>query len=1002
MLKLYRSGSSQKNTNAIRLLSNVAREYYKTGDEQIAKTFLEMLRIFDREYNGALNWRKTPPSFRFEELPRSVNLVEGSNSFTGKEMVFCANVLRKVTEHCMDYWEMREPMKLYNSGTIKYLTNHPLFASRGISAASIYLLERFNIPAAKYWDAVSTHAYKGIEQSKQGPEDAGSYQWICRRLYTEFCICSGRLPYNTQNMRYYIDYALAHFNQMGVGVGYGDTPPLSVISGWSFLKFGKLLYDDKLCEYMLARIKNEYVKKAVANMNLNPEVKFEPRMLGLTVFPLDKFLVKYFNIGGIYKNTPLNKAVFRSGYSPASEYLMLGGLNTLAVHGHRDANAIVQYSRGDRYWLIDGDYIKSFPREHNSMIISGNGKVPDQRRISRYRRDSFAELDMDAASPNGEQGITVTSLRNHAGLDWSRNIFWNSLNGFWVIDQLVAVKAGQYVTKCLWRTLGDVSVKDNTVKVVQKKSQDSEIPDTMFIARGDKAATFVTEQLDYGHGGEFGYYDSYKFASPVTKVITELKESSLSEGQQVDYVNFFMTQTGEKTPEVRRVGRNAWIMSGDKAQFVSTGNFESPELKVKADRILISENGICAVTLSKLEIGGKAVKLSGCKNFYSDFGRGSLKNIQFKNFQVIAQRLFHETKTIQISKLRAINVVAFNAEKVIKTNMSLTAMVTSSNRIVCGFSNGTVVAYNEQGGKLWDLKMNAPITALCAVVNAGATYWAVGTRYDNRKSQKGFVVLISDKGKICWQKKIMPYHGRPGTVRTIIAAKLRPGSKQQVVAGTEAWKYVAFDQKGNRIWTFPVFHAATVSAAGDMTGNGLDEVALGTEYPYHWIVNSRGKKLKAILSSPGDWTVKVADINGDGRKEAIWGREDGYIKVMRPCKSEKRYMWEANVGGLPTGIEVLPGKRIAVSTENNSVVFLSASGNRIKTVYLPEYLLGIKLAGKSLYAACRDGYVYKLSAQGTVVAKYEVPDFKNSLMRLFLGEVSGRLIVGFDKTISIF
>jgi putative pyrroloquinoline-quinone binding quinoprotein len=991
----------RKNMDAIRVISNVARKYNNTGDEKLIKLFMQLMTVFRTNYESSKTWRKTPPSFRAQELAFAIDLVDESSDFSNQDKVFCGNVLRQITEDCMNYYEMREPIMLYNAGKTAYLTNHPIFASRSVSAMGRYLQKSFNIPAANYWIAVSDNAYKEIASADQGPEDAGNYQWMCRRLYNDYALQSGSLPLLTPNLKQYIDFAIAHFNQMGLGADYGDSPPFQTMAPIHFPIAGYKFFDDKLSGHIINSVKtNSFVLALTRKMGVPKKLNYSPRMLGLTVFPIADSLKNYYKVTTSRKL--LNKAVFRSGYEPDDEYLMLGGINSPNYHGHLDANAIIQYSRGDRYWLIDGDYIKAFPREHNSMIISRNATVPDQRRIAPFRQDSFAELECSASAPDGSQGISVTTLRKHAGMNWTRNIFWSSLNGFWVIDQLKAQEAGNYVIKCIWRTLGEVSVNKETIKIKQKKSINQDIPHHMFIARGDEATTTIAEQLDYAHGGPFGYYDSYKFAAPTTKVISETNEITLNKGGQIDYVNFLETLPGDKPkpPQVRKAGSSSWVVNGSELQLVVIGELNSPSIKLKAERALVSRHGIIAIKASKLQIGKQAIDLPNKANFYGSFGKGKLKNIKVAQIKKILQDIYNKSSITKLRKTSNINVPELSSNRVINTHEDITAMSIADNKIVCGLSNGDVIAYDTSGNKLWQTKVKAQVKALCPVKNDNKTFWAVGTGYDNRKSKKGCVALISDQGKLCWQQAISPYHSRPGTIRTIIAAKLMPGKNQQIVAGSEAWKYIAFDLTGKKLWTFPVLHSATVSAAADMTGNGLDEVALGTEYPYHWIVDGKGKKLKTVLSSPGDWSVLTTDITMNSKQEVVWGREDGYIKVMRPGNLERKYLWSTNVGGLPTGIVALPDGELAVSTSNNAVVFVNRFGVKKDILYFPGFLYDLKKINGYFYTICRDGYIYKFT-DSKIVGKFKIQDFKINLLLPFIASVKHSPVIAFGRHVTI-
>lgn len=991
-------------TDAIRFVSNVARMYRDTLEQRILPyTFMSLMRIISENYESSrLATGAAPPSFRAHELAFAVDIMDDCPYLSDDDLVLCGNVVRKITEDCMDYWEMKRPMELYETGETEFLTNHPLFASRSVSAMSRFLDKRFSIPAANYWIAVSRHAFASIGEAKYGPEDAAGYQWFCNRIYRNFILDSGHSAQSNDYTRDYIDFAIGHFNQMGKVVSYGDSIPMTVISPIHQLALGYQEYNDSLSAYLINKCRNysSFVDAIAEKLNLPENVKYEPRMLGLTVFESDDFLKDYYNADT--QQPLLNKAVFRSGYEPNDEFIMLGGLNLQYQHGHLDGNAIIEYSHGDRYWLVDGDYIKAFQEHHNSVIVSKDTQVPELGRGTVTNERNFAHIRASALSEDSSRAIFASSIVDYAGMEWTRNIFWTSLNGFWVIDNMLAQEKGNYVVKCVWRTLGELQVNDDYVRITQKGSDDISIPDQMFIIRADQAKTSYYEQFDYGHNGQQGYYYDYKYASPETKAINQTYNKQLDINDELNFVNFFKTTSQNKSfnGKIRKLSDQIWIIKADSYQLVSIGKIDLPLLKVDAEKVLFTENGLLAANSTKVVIDGKRVNITPGENFSCNFD-GDNSPVAKEKIQTILQQLWNSSEQITKPKEKAIDAPLFAASQTINTTSPITAAAADQARLVVGLENGSVEGYDNSGTKLWKVDLGAKISALTAVKNQNDTYWAVGTECPDLQSNGGYVGLISNTGKLVW-KHIIDYNkrGRPSAVRTITSAKLLEGNTEQIVAGVESWRYYAFDTEGNQLWIFPVLHSATVCAAADMTGDGIDELALGCEYYYHWLVDADGKELKdRVLNSPGDVYATMADTNNDGTKEAIFARNDGFVMSLRAGNKESGHYWRVNVGGVASGIVDLGNARLAIATSNNSVVFLN-NGKKEDFIYLPDALLNIAKIKNNLYTCCRDGYAYKIRGKD-IVGKFKIPQFENNLLDPKFCEIEGKAALIFGTKISI-
>jgi hypothetical protein len=421
-------------------------------------------------------------------------------------------------------------------------------------------------------------------------------------------------------------------------------------------------------------------------------------------------------------------------------------------------------------------------------------------------------------------------------------------------------------------------------------------------------------------------------------------------------------------------------------------------IKVDADHSLITEKAILINNIKSLSIKGKPINVVSGEDFSCNFGEKALSDISQHKIISIFEDIWNKFDGIEPFIEKDYDYKLLFAEKTVKTSSSIIATASDGKIFVAGFDNGKVESFDAGGASLWQAQLPAEIRAISPVKKGASTYWAIGTEYENRDILRGYVALISDTGKILWENPIEPFSGRPGSVRTITSAKIIEGSNEQIVAGAECWKYFAFDIEGKEIWTFPVLHASSICLAGDMTGNGIDEVALGTEYYYHWIVDADGKRLKSVLSGTGDVSIAIADTNNNGINETIFGRDDGFIKFLRIDDGRKGYFQTVNVGGVPVGIVDLSNGSLAVATSNNAVVFVNGD-KKEHVLYLPDALVNLTKIGNYLYTCCRDGYVYKIRDRD-IVGRFDIPQFENNLLSPYLCEVDGKAVVIFGKDIS--
>ena len=463
-----RSGHD-KLASASARLGDAARGYLLTGDDAFGRLYAALLTPTAEFYQHT---HAEPPTFQIPDLVMGLDQVEESTGMTPEDRLRAAEWLRVIAEDTMKFWEMRNPIRLYAAGTLGPIWNHETHPALGMGHAAQYLRTHYEVPATAYWEAVADHLFKGQVNVDQPLEDSANYQWLVHQHMTRYVLVTGRLTelLTGNGLRQHLEYAIASHNNLGWEATHGDAwEPLGSIAGASFA-VGAAIFGTPRYGFMLDLIGRPSSASLWQFAGVTPS-EAPADHVGLRLFTVHPDRVKAFGIEGIAPDRVLDKAVFRSGWDPRDEYLMLDGLN-VGNHKHVDANAIISFVSNRRLWLTDMDYIRSAPKHHNSIAVTRDGIAPDQRPASRGSAQVIAAPPLAAervASAAGDgMALTQTRLSDYAGLDWQRNLFWVAGNGIVVIDELTARQAGDYVTRSTWRTLGEADLVGQAVHARQR------------------------------------------------------------------------------------------------------------------------------------------------------------------------------------------------------------------------------------------------------------------------------------------------------------------------------------------------------------------------------------------------------------------------------------------------------------------------------------------------------------------------------------------------------
>ncbi len=473
---------------------SAARTYYFSGDDSYGRLCARLIRLLGRRF--AEDKRIKPPTFVMHRVAMAVDQVEESRGLTDADRLAAAEWLRQLAERTMKFWEMRQAIKRYLRGDESPIWNHETHPARSLAHIIQFLRPRYDLPAADYWDAVVDHLFACQVRCGHPLEDSANYEWIVPLQTLTYVLATGRhWDYLTSpQLKRFMDYAIASHDSLGNEATHGDAWRPFGSCAASLFSLAVTFNKDPRCQFVLDRLRRG--EPGLWSYPIRIPARPPQDHVGLRTFPLPRPLVAAFGIEGLPPDRVLDKAVFRSGWDRDADYLMLDGLN-VGNHKHCDANAIIRFSTRRRYWLVDMDYIRAAPKHHNSLTVVRDGVAQDQCSTSRGAAQVIAEPPFAAELLHAAQArgcaFTQSRLRDDAGADWTRTIFWKAKDFFVVIDRVEARKAGDYVVRCFWRTLGKATIKDNVLHVIQKGEHRTGNDDLRVIDdQGRRVVEFVT------------------------------------------------------------------------------------------------------------------------------------------------------------------------------------------------------------------------------------------------------------------------------------------------------------------------------------------------------------------------------------------------------------------------------------------------------------------------------------------------------------------------------
>ncbi len=161
---------------------------------------------------------------------------------------------------------------------------------------------------------------------------------------------------------------------------------------------------------------------------------------------------------------------------------------------------------------------------------------------------------------------------------------------------------------------------------------------------------------------------------------------------------------------------------------------------------------------------------------------------------------------------------------------------------------------------------------------------------------------FSADGALRWKIKPPPRtYARPGyrgvlpftgAQKVVLAADLDGDGKREIVAGAGNWRVYCFSCDGKLIWDECNWaHQPTCAAAYDLDRDGVKEVIVGNDYASAHVYRHPTGRIAFTAPATGHagpTALAAGDLDGDGRGDLVIGDRAGRITFFEPWNAKKR------------------------------------------------------------------------------------------------------------------
>ncbi len=948
--------------SGISRLISAGVEYHRSGDAARAKVCHELFAALE-EYYRTDRYINEGGMARYDRDFRDAftyqvavvwDLVEETGLFSREERLAITNLLVRLALECTVYqrWNTPEAVKRWEAND-DIVHNHLTFPALSVYFVGQYLKRHYQADYVDDWLAVARGIFHGQSRSSKPMEDSAGYQWL-PLIHTMIYSLAENKPafFEDGHAREAADSALMAMDNAGYQPAYGDHPgltgssclaPVLQVAGWYYRSPGFVWGAD------LAGRGTEYYLGQPYLSSVKPEPPKDH--LGLRISRLPRQCYEFVSRNktkGDGPNLPpedvFDKLTLRGGWRNADEYLFLDG-HGRGNHMHFDTQAIISYAAGGRPLLVDGEYIKSQPKYHNSLVVIRDGQAAPVPAVAGLAR----------ADDLGASAWSRTWVKDYNGADWTRCLLWRRGGYLLVRDEVRANTPGHYTLRCCWRPWGKAELRDGILEV-------EHTPMRLLLANADGApATLETmktvESLPVGR-------------------LSQQVSVELAKGRTYRFLNVIRSQPLEETGTlaVRQVGEDVVAIQRPKGCDVAAfdpGDGTLPGVSSDAEVVVLGTDRLIVIGGKSLAAGERIVEASVPISFEIDYKAGTGMLVAAAPAEIKLRlpgqgpiRCGLLSATSDPSGVAFLSVPAGSHALQFASSSAPAALAAAREQLAAR----PAVASRLDGGRIDRARLTpawnhagipAPsekkaIQSVRCSIEPRATYplerltdgghtsstvstmWPTGAAPEitvelGEEVEVESVVLREWHGVAAWsvesrklsvssdgfQADVRPVdtpftavdEWRSGASRNIamrvpvnrkarqIRITVAPENEKSVVYLSEIEVYATEPGRAARI---------TACAAGDLTGDG-DAVVLASESGRLAAVSSEGKTLwtyefpdRASIDA-----VACGDVDGDGREEVLFGGDRARLGVLG---GDGKLRWEATPAmfrGIPSDVKTV-------------------------------------------------------------------------------------------------
>ena len=885
-------------------------EYIQTGG----------LGRYDRDFRDSWTWTFIVTWDLLEEHP----------TWTDDERLLITNHILRCLLECNVYqhWTSKASIESWrNFNSITH--NHHTWPGLANLFGGWYFRRHYQHPMADDWLTIANGMFRGCRHSSKPWEDSAGYQWIPLRHVLTYSFASGDTTFIDEGHAGRAGQTvLMCIDSLGHQPAFGDHGSFLAASALPEI-LSQLEYANRDGRYRWALDRLEATSGAELEEAYYTDAKPKrpDELTGLNVsylprphFDLNGRNAQYFPRANVSFEESFDKLTLRAGWKPNDDYLMLDGYSG-GSHGHQDCNAIIGYTAAGAHWLVDAEYIRQTPKYHCAVTVVRDGVA--------IRNPAMARLD-DVVQYE-DSAICRTTIPDYNGLRWTRHIFWVPNQFVAAIDELTAVKPGDYSLSCCWRVYGQSTLDGNTLTLRQ----------------GD--ARFTLQNLS---GDNLELVHIKDLANLPIQHLYQRRSAQLEKGQRICFLNVFGAGTADEPPFSASLAgeRRVAILAGNDTWIAGAGPLETGDIHLDAQAWLADTSGVRLASAKSCTHGDQNL-------WHSD--KPCALHICGKNAATGTAG-----KTPQPGQRPVLTVKSPNAEQLdppLKLDLAQLGHSTEPQPQTTPTS----------------LENARPLTVSWCFDDFPRTpkpleIAAVRTNPDPHKSYQPAERLIDSRYSNSTNSCLFPA-GKNVTIdlelhetRTITEVRIRAwemnegwqtkSRKLQVSTDGQTWKPVPgdFEVIGtqrwggnvNTIYAQPVAREArflriTAKPASDKSSVYFAEIeVLGTD-------EGQPPSLTAIAT---------VDLDSDGTKETVVATGAGHILALDAAGHQR---WQTNIGARITTLAAitLPGdasQSVIYGAAPNLLGLIGPDGKKLKEINIPQYR-GIASEPQNLTVADLDG-----------------------------------------------